>query len=286
MVTRQRPRSTRLLVVCLVAISLAVITLDYREGQSGPLAGLGRAALSIMEPMQAAVTNATRPVANFFSGLAHLPSQAKEIQDLKNQLRDANAAVQSHANVQEENNTLQGLLGLKASLDPTAVGAVVTSNGLSNTEWTITIDRGSDDGIAADMPVVAGTADAPMAVGKVVRAAHNASLVQLLIDPRTAVAGRLETSKEAGKVEGQGEGDLKMTLVDPGTQVAGNEQVFTQGYCINGESSIFPPGVLIGQVSRTLQQDSAIQEAVNVRPSVDFATLQFVLVLKTGSTCP
>jgi rod shape-determining protein MreC len=274
------------LVVTLVVISLAVISLDYREGQSGPLAGLGRTALSIMEPMQAAVTNVTRPVGNFFSGLAHLPSQAREIQDLKNQLRDANAAVQSNGYVQAENTKLQGLLDLKTSLDPSAVGAVVISNGLSNTEWMITIDRGSADGIARDMPVVAGTAGAPMAVGKVVNVSDNASQVQLLIDPRSAVAGRLETSKQAGKVEGQGEGDLKMTLIEPGTQVSGNESVFTLGYCESGVSGIFPPGVLVGQVSRTLQQDSAIQEAVSVRPAVDFATLQFVLVLKTGSTCP
>ena len=42
MVTRQRPRSTRLLVVVLVSVSLAVITLDYREGEDGPLAGARR----------------------------------------------------------------------------------------------------------------------------------------------------------------------------------------------------------------------------------------------------
>jgi len=39
-VTRQRPRATRLLVVVLVSISLAVITLDYRQ-QDGPLSALG-----------------------------------------------------------------------------------------------------------------------------------------------------------------------------------------------------------------------------------------------------
>ena len=74
MVSRQRPRSTRLLVVVLVSISLAVITLDYREGQDGPLAGLGRDALAAMAPLQHAVTTVTRPIGDFFSGLAHLPS--------------------------------------------------------------------------------------------------------------------------------------------------------------------------------------------------------------------
>ena len=35
-----RPRSTRLLVVVLVSLSLAVITLDYRQGEAGPLEGV------------------------------------------------------------------------------------------------------------------------------------------------------------------------------------------------------------------------------------------------------
>ena len=79
MVTRQRPRSTRLLVVVLVSVSLAVITLDYRQGEGGPLAALGDAAKTAMAPLQRAMTNVTRPIGNFFSGLAHLPSlEARE----------------------------------------------------------------------------------------------------------------------------------------------------------------------------------------------------------------
>ena len=89
MVTRQRPRSTRLLVVALVSVSLAVITLDYRQGDSGPLAGLGGAAKAFMAPMQRAVTAVTEPVGDFFSGLAHLPSLADENERLKERERRA-----------------------------------------------------------------------------------------------------------------------------------------------------------------------------------------------------
>ena len=39
-----------------------------------------------MAPLQEAVTSATRPVGDFFSGLAHLPSLQRENQDLKDQL--------------------------------------------------------------------------------------------------------------------------------------------------------------------------------------------------------
>ena len=86
MVSRSGPRSARLLVVGLVAVSLAIITLDYRQGDAGPLASMGRAAQTFMAPLQEGVTTVTRPVGDFFSGIAHLPSMARENQDLKEQV--------------------------------------------------------------------------------------------------------------------------------------------------------------------------------------------------------
>ena len=43
MALQRRTRSTRLLVVTLITASLVTITVDYKEGSSGPLAELGRA---------------------------------------------------------------------------------------------------------------------------------------------------------------------------------------------------------------------------------------------------
>ena len=46
-----RARSARLVVVALVSVSLLTITVDYREGDSGPLASLGRTALTVISPL-------------------------------------------------------------------------------------------------------------------------------------------------------------------------------------------------------------------------------------------
>ena len=52
MALRNRTRSTRLLVVILVSVSLLTITVDYRQGDSGPLAAVGSAALAIISPLR------------------------------------------------------------------------------------------------------------------------------------------------------------------------------------------------------------------------------------------
>jgi rod shape-determining protein MreC len=279
-VTRQRPRSTRLLVVALVSISLAVITLDYRQRDSGPLAGVGAAAKAFMAPMQKAVTTVTEPIGDFFSGVAHLPSLADENERLRVENAELKSQTQADSFDQAQYEGLLDLLELSRALEPPVVASTVIANGVSNFEYTITIDKGSSQGVAVDQPVATGSPGAPMLVGRVVEVTPNSAEVRLIIDRSFAVAATIEGTREAGLVEGSGDADLRMSLVEPGTLIEGDEPVFTQGYELDGEAGLYPPGMLIGQVSRLVPADNATQEYVEVRPAVDFETFQFVLVLQ------
>jgi rod shape-determining protein MreC len=282
MAIRQRPRSTRLLVVVLVSISLAVITLDYREGQAGPLAGLGRSALAAMAPLQKAVTTVTRPIGDFFSGLVHLPSLENENQRLRRDNEALRGQIAGGTDIRSQLAQLSDLLGLQESLAPSSVPAIVIANGLSNFRYTITIDKGAVDGVEMDQPVVTGSEQAPLLVGKVVNVSAISAEVELIIDRNSAVAGRLAVSHETGLVQGQGDADLRMSLITPGTEVQGDETVVTQGYEVNGQRGLYPPGLVIGQVSHVNPGTDELQEFVTVRPAIDFSSLEFVLVLQTS----
>jgi rod shape-determining protein MreC len=284
-VTHSRPRGTRLLVVALVSLSLAIITLDYREGSAGPLAEAGRWTQTTMAPLQQAVSTVTRPVGDFFSGLAHLPSLERENRDLKAQIADLQADGAGAANVQEQLQTVTDLLGLQQQLFPDGVPAIVIGNGVSNFEWSVTIDKGSDDGVQVGQPVVAGSATTPRLVGIVWQVTSSSANVELLIDQNFAVAGRLSPSRATGLVQGQGEQDPRMDGISQATQIdpTGDQpvQVFTVSYEINGFHGRYPPGILIGEVSSVIQSTNALEQAVTVRPAVDFSALEYVLVLKT-----
>lgn len=280
MVIRQRSRSARLLVVSLVAASLTIITVDYRAGERGPLAAVGRAIGNTLAPMQRAVSNVVQPVSNFFSSLGQLPSLARRNRELQRQVADLKTVAQLNADLAKRIEALEELLGLETTLSRT-ISARVIGSGVFNFEWTVTLDRGSDDGIAVDMPVVTGTADAPRLVGRVVRVTPISSVVQLVIDRDFAVAGKLSTSQEAGIVEGRGEDDLQMDLLAPEIEISDTEpeSVFTLGYEINGQPSVYPSGLLIGTVSRAFSEPDSIETFVTVRPAVDFSRLQYVFVL-------
>lgn len=278
-----RARNTRLLVVMLVAVSLLTITLDYRQGDSGPLAVAGDAALVIISPLQEAVSKVTHPIGNFFSTLLRLPSIRRENEELKDQVSELQSQVATTRADAARLQQLEALLALRESLGPRiqTTGAEVIASGISNFDWTITIDKGSSDGVEVDMPIVASAG----LVGHVTRVAPDSAIVELIIDPDSYVAGRLDVSRTTGLLSGEGDQDLRMGLVETDIEVQPGEQVVTAGYKIPGVAAgLYPPGILIGSVSRVLDDDAGLEKFITVRPAVDFSTLDAVLVvLSDGS---
>jgi len=271
------------LVVILVAASLAIITVDYRGGDEGPLDAAGRAVSSALAPMQRAVSGVVQPISNFFSSLAELPSLAHKNEELERQVEDLKTAQQLNQELARRIEDLEQLLGLQTIL-PGTIPARVIASGASNFEWTVTIGAGSEDGVAVNMPVVTGASDAPRLVGRVIRVTPISSVVQLLIDRDFAVPATLNTSHESGMVEGRGVEELRMRLLRPGVEVSQTEpeSVFTLGYQVQGEPGLYPPGILIGTVSRAFSEPGSVESFVTIRPAVDFSTLENVLVITRG----
>jgi len=277
-----RTRSARLLVLMLVSASLVTITVDYRQGPHGPLAAAGDAALAAISPLQDAVSKVTKPIGNYVSTLVRLPSIRAENEALRARVAELEAQVATSADLAARVSQLEALLGLREELGALrTVGAQVIANSVSNLEWTITIDKGSSDGVGVDMPVIAPAG----LVGHVVRVAPDSAIVRLIIDPDSAVAARLDVSRATGLLEGQGQRDLRMRLVDPATEVQPGERVVTAGYRIPGVGGgLYPPGILIGSVSHVLAGEAELEKFVTVRPAVDFSALDMVLVvLSDGS---
>ena len=268
----------------LVAISIGVISLDYRQPQNGPLSGAGRVLSGAMAPLQRAVTDVTRPVGNFFTGLAHLPTNQRTIDQLKNQLADAKASALSVAALKRELQQLQQQAAVVDQFSSTVVQADVIANGVSNDQWTLTIGKGSASGIGVDMPVITGGPNGARLVGKIISVTPTTADVQLANDRDFGVAAQLGSTGATGQVQGQGSGDLLMNLVDLGSVVQAGDPVLTKRYVINGQAGLFPSGIVIGTVSRTLPPETGDPNLfIAVAPAVDFSNLDYVAVIETGS---
>ena len=266
-----RVRNTRVLVVSLVMISLLTITVDYRGGQRGPFEVAGRAVYTVVAAVQTGVAAVLHPIGSFASGLAHVGSLRSQNEALRARVRALEALSAQNAALRRVNDELTRLHGLEESLKISGVTARVTAESVGNFEWSVNINAGSTSKIKLDMPVVVGDG----LVGHVVEVTPTASKVELIIDPDSSVAGRLATSGETGLVLGKRNHDLTMDLVNPLARVLPNEQVVTAGY----QGGLYPPEIPIGVVSHIYQQPGSLTKTIEIRPAVDFTSLEFVLVV-------
>jgi rod shape-determining protein MreC len=136
---------------------------------------------------------------------------------------------------------------------------------------TITIDRGTADGVQADMAVVAPAG----VVGRVVGTpARHAARVQLIIDRNAAAGALTERTRAGGMVVGtDAEPALRMDLVSNLADVKEGDTVVASG--VDG---IYPKGFVIGKVERS-ERGSGLYRTVTLRPAVNFSSIEEVLVV-------
>jgi rod shape-determining protein MreC len=135
---------------------------------------------------------------------------------------------------------------------------------------TITINRGTRDGLTVGMPVVT----AQGLVGRILDVSANASRVLLITDRDSAVSARLQSTRVQGSVRGQLSGNLRMTMIPLGSVVNVGDLVITSGLGGN-----FPPDVVIGVVTSIRQFEFELFQEAEVTSLNNFDTLEFVLVV-------
>ena len=267
----------RLLLLVFIALSILVITLDFRQGESGPLEQAKDLSAAVVAPLQRGLTAVARPVGNFFASIGELGNLRSENNRLKAQLADLEEEVSEAEAVEDEIESLTELLELDepwTSMD--TVNAGVYGNVASNYRWVRLLDKGSEDGIREGMAVV----NADGLVGKIIGVAERTSTVLLLIDPKAAAGARVEERRDTGKVQGTGESEgLSLELIGSNSEIDEGDIVVTSGY----DGGVFPPGIPIGTVAEVDGDVRRPDQTIIVEPFVDFTALDYVRVLlETG----
>lgn len=134
---------------------------------------------------------------------------------------------------------------------------------------SITINRGTRDGLQAGMPVVTDQG----LVGRIIGVQANGARVLLVSDPSSAISSRLQTTRAEGTVVGQVSGNLEMTYIPLGAQIQGGDLVLTSGLGGN-----LPANLVVGQVTSS-RTGLDVYQIAQVRSLIDFDALETVLVI-------
>jgi len=277
-------RRRRAVLALLVAVSLILLTAYFGESPSSPLHTVQRGIVEVLSPIQEGASKALKPVrdvAGWFSDTFSAKSQRdqlkKEVQTLRTQLDRAQAAL-------IQNAQLSKLVGLDNSLG-IASFQPVTAQVISRdpTLWyaTIEVDKGSDDGVRMNDPVIG---DGGL-VGKISTVMPTAAIITLITEHSFAVSATVQDSLGDQGVlvpEVGNPNQLLLQNLPLRAPIQTGQQVVTSGFKSGPLDSLYPAGIPIGQVSDSNTQDDLLtNQQVKVNPVADLRHLDVVQILTT-----
>ena len=267
---KREPSSPVRLVVVLLGISLVLFTLSVREGGTGPISTVEGAVQVVCAPLRYVGAVVCSPFTGLSNLGANLTADSETLSELKAQnekLLAENAQLKESA---QAANRLEGLLELQDNYNLKSTGARVISGSLDSLSSTITIDKGSLQGIAVGMPVT----DSMGIIGQVSAVSPTSSQVRLITDDRSSVSAMVQESRAQGQAQGQGTDMLQLNLVRADQSVSVGDLVVTSGL-----DGVFPKGLLIGTITSADKPSGALYYNILVKPAASVSNLEEVLVI-------
>jgi len=221
--------------------------------------------------LQRLMTGGLTGAQDLWTGYIDLRHVGEENAALKQELQALQIRLQEERAMSQRTQDLRQLLELRQRAELQTTAAEIIAAGASPEFRTVTIDKGSGDGLVADMAVISPGG----VVGRVILSSPRAAKVQLLIDRNAAAGAVVERSRAQGVVVGVGADGLRMDYVPGTADVKPGDLVVTSG--IDG---IYPKGFVIGTVE-TVERGLGSYHQIKIRPAVDFSRIEEVLVVLT-----
>lgn len=264
------------LLILIAAILLALVTTVVSMllgGKANPVANFVN---FITTPVRNGISAVTNWAEERYSDAFELEQMKTELADLKKENAELQAKIREAEAAIQENERLYNLLELTPKgREFTKEAAMVTARSTSNWESTLTLSKGSAQGIEVDDCVVDEYWNL---VGIVAEVGENWCTVRTLIDANTEMGGQLVRTGGAAILEGDlalmGEGKLKLTYLPENTELMAGDQVLTSGM-----GGVYPSGLVVGHIEEVHTDESGMEQYAVLVPEADLAGVKQVFVI-------
>lgn len=266
------PRRPTLLFIVVLALLFILMSLSTRTRYIGETRTLfERTVMTIFSPVPKAVNWIGSTTSDMFHGYLDMRRSVNENLELHRKiaaLTTENLRLRQSAT---DMRRLRSLLGYSEQFNFQTSMAQAIMLDTSGRFKSIIIDRGSRDGIDVNDAIV----NANGLIGRVVLTTKDMAKVQLVTDSNSSAGALIERTRRQGVVRGDGAGGAEMNDVPSLADVVPGDHVMTAG--IDG---IYPKGIPIGVVTKA-EQGPNLFKSITVRPSVDFGSIEEVIVIHT-----
>jgi rod shape-determining protein MreC len=263
-------RSSIILASLLVG-QLAVLSLQVPLGDEPSY--FEKAVFFLMAPLENVVHGLFEATGRLWSRYIYLRTVESQNQQMRDELfhiRQENLLLRNEVGRLKDVRELESFL---AGVHSSFVVASVIGVDAANVYRSIVIDRGSRDGLKANMAVIDRAGNL---VGRVVNpVAAREATVQLITDDNCAVNVQSSDSRVMGQLAGDAKNGrcLLRYVLATEERLAEGEELITTGY-----DRIFPAGIKAGRVV-SISKDNSLFRKIEVKPYLDFRDLGRVAVL-------
>ena len=271
MVVYRRDTRGRSTLLILIVVSLVLITVDANG--NGVVDSVRSTAHNVIPPVQSVVNSAFQPVRNLAGGVTHYGAVKSENARLQREIADLRGQLRVDQTAGPQVSQLEKLLDLPTVEDATGIVAEVTGTGPGNFERTVTLNKGTGQGIRLHDPVVTGDG----VVGNVTQVSSSQATVTLLDSPTFGLGVRLESSGALAITSATaGDRDLTLSFLSSAVKATKGELVVTAAV----PNAVFPPGLAVGTVASYSKGVQDLEPTITVAPVVDLDNLDYVKVLR------
>lgn len=259
------------LFIAVICIVMIIVSFRFEEKMTPVRSAVG----SVVTPMQKGINYIGNKIADqmeYVTTVQKLVKQNKALQKKLDELSSENKLLQQD---KYELKNFRELYDLDEQYNSyPKVAARVISRNPDNWFKTFTIDKGSDDGIAVDMNVMAGDG----LVGIVTKVNKSYATVRSIIDDDSNVYGSFLKTDDSCIVSGDlqlmNDGVIQITGVSNSAQIEDGYEVVTSQI-----SDKYLPGILIGYAKDMKMDSSNLTQTGYLTPAADFTSLDMVLVI-------
>jgi rod shape-determining protein MreC len=283
--SRSHVQRRRAVLVVLLAVSLVLLTVYFSEPVSGSLHAIQRGAGDALSPLEEGAARAFKPFSDLAGWVGDVASAKKENKQLKSEVEALHTQLAQLATDKREADQLRALTGLSADLPTGSKTVTARVIAHSPTVWysTVEIDKGRNDGIRTNQPVMTAGGLA----GKVVATTGGNAWVSLITDSSSGVSAEVMPKGVAGVVKPEiGGKDLILDYIPKGSRIAKGEVVITSGFKDRALESLYPRGIPIGTVGSVNQDQLEVYQRVRVHPYADLRRMDFVQVVTSKGSGP
>jgi rod shape-determining protein MreC len=240
---------------------------------------------AITMPFQKGYNALQGGTSRLWAGFSQLDGVKSELELTRAKLQTFESIDVELSEIKKENDRLRALLGMKEMLKYDSIAARIISKDPDNWYRTLIINRGENDGIKVNMPVVAyqvvmkGDVKELVkgVVGKIVEVRGSVARIQPLIAPEIKIGVKIGETRFPGLLSGYTY-NSNLCVVNYITRAAPIK--FGDLIITSGQAGVFPPGLIVGSVVKSEILESSPYQRAIIKPYIDYNLLEEVFIIK------